>query len=152
MAATVESAAIAMESGIAAAMIVTTTVIAAAVKVIVDVSMRWAAVNGSAVARPISPARASIVAAPVIPAAVVGRTPVRVIPGSDAHEHATGKVAGTPIAVRRACVWIIRVVAIGADRLRSNGHRANSNADSDSHLRLCARGREKQNSQQSCIF
>ena len=104
------------------------------------------------VSGPISPARASIVAVPVIPAAVVGRTPVRVIPRPDTHEHAASKIARAPIAVRCACIGIIRVVAIRADRFRPDGRVHRPDAHPHRNLRLCARGREEQNSQQSCKF
>jgi len=83
-------------------------------------------------------------------AAVVARSPMGVIPRARANEHATHKIAGSPIAVRRTSVRIVGIVAVSADRLRSDIHGAYANPYSN----LCMRASsgKKQNPQQTCIF
>jgi len=133
----------AVESGVASAMV------AAAVDINMRVTMNWPAIHWATVpvARPVAPARARNIRMPVVARANVCAVPVRVIPRPHADEYAVCEVARSPVTIRRTRIRIICVVTIGADRLNSDGHRANSNPDSNSYLRLCARRREKQNSQ-----
>ena len=87
----------------------------------------------------------------VVPRPVVTRTPMRVIPRAHADEYATHKVVWTPIAVRRTGVRIIGIVAVSADRFRSDVHGAYANAYANLCMRATSSGKE-QNPQQSCIF
>jgi hypothetical protein len=73
----------------------------------------------------------SIIAAPV-----ETRTPVKAMkPRAGAYEEATHKVVRCVVAVRRASIRVIAVVAVGAHRSRTIVGWANSNADNHS-LRL----------------
>ena len=69
-------------------------------------------------------------------------------PGTYADKNAAIEVFGTVIAVRRASVWVISVVAVGAVGRRTdvsrrrNIARTNSNADAKSHLGMGGRARE----------
>jgi len=92
-----------------------------------------------------------VTGAAVVPRSVVARTPVGVIPRARANEHATRKVARSPIPVRRAGVRIIGIVAVSADRLRSDVHGAYANTYSNLCMRTASSGK-KQNPQQTCIF
>jgi hypothetical protein len=77
---------------------------------------------------------ASLEAASYIAASVggiVGMSPA-VIPGACADEDAAREPAWAIVAVRRASIWIIRVVAVSAHR-RASHDRANSHADSNSY-------------------
>ena len=89
--------------------------------------------------------------AAVVPRSVVAGTPMGVIPGARTNEHATHKVARPPIAVRGTGVRIIGIVAVSADRLRSDIHRAYANTYSNLRIRATRSGK-KQNPQQACIF
>ena len=93
----------------------------------------------------------SVTRAAVVPRSVGARTPMGVIPRARANEHATHKIAGSPVAVRRTGVRIIGIVAISADRLRSDIHGAYANTYSNLGMRATSSGK-KQNPQQTCIF
>jgi hypothetical protein len=88
-------------------------------------------------------ARASVEAGPTVVAAAVE-------PWAGADEDAAGKVARTVVAVRRAGVWVLSVVAIGADGCRANISRAThayahsdaAYSNADSHP-LCMRIRRE---------
>ncbi len=112
------SAAVAITATIAVAASVT---IPAAITIVVTV-----AISPEAIAIPVvAVSRPAIIAAPVVP----------VIPGAGAYEYAADKVAGPIIAIGRAFIWIIVVVAILADRSRSIRTGTYSNA----HGNLCGR-------------
>lgn len=69
-------------------------------------------------------------------------------PGAGADKNAAVKVCWSVITVRRASVWVVPVVAVGAvgrwtDVSRGrNVARTNSNADPKSNLGMCCRARE----------
>src|SRR5215469_13139777 len=92
-----------------------------------------------------------VTGAAVVPRSVVAGTPMDVIPRARANEHATHKVPRSPIAVRRTGVRIIGIVAVSADRLRSDVHGAYANAYSNLCMRATSSGK-KQNPHQTCIF
>jgi len=129
-----------------------TAMVSAAVKVIVHIAMHRAAVHGPAMSVPWPINRMRIIRTTVVARADISAVPVRVIPRTHTNEHAVHEVIRSPVTIRRARIRIIGVVTIGADRLNSDGHWADSNPDPYSDLCLCTRRCEKQNSQQSCIF
>jgi hypothetical protein len=53
----------------------------------------------------------------IVAAAIIA---VAVIPGTSANEDATGEVVGTVVTVRRAGVWVVTIIPIGADRGGTN--------------------------------
>jgi hypothetical protein len=59
-------------------------------------------------------------------------------PGAGANEHSACEPIRSVVAVGSASVWVVSVVAIGADRSRPHGNadRSHSNSDTDSDLRL----------------
>jgi hypothetical protein len=123
-------AAVAASIAISAAVAITATIavaapvaIPAAVTVVVTVAISPVARAIPVVAVP----RAAIIAAPVVP----------VIPRTGAYEDATDKIAGAVIAIGRAFIRIIVVVAILADRSRSI--RTVYRTYSDAHGNLCRR-------------
>src|SRR5579872_4290030 len=65
-----------------------------------------------------------------------------VVPGASADEDAADKPARAIVAVRRARVWVIRVVAVSADGRTNRGDHSgsDSNTDSDSNLGLGSAG------------
>jgi hypothetical protein len=69
-------------------------------------------------------------------------------PRTHADKNAAIEVFGTVIAVRRASIWVISVVAVAAVRRRTDVSRrrsiarTNSNADAKSHLGVGGRARE----------
>jgi hypothetical protein len=76
------------------------------------------------------------------------------IPGACADEDAAVEPVGSVIAVRGASVWIIRVIAIAADRCRVDdygGWIANFRADTDSDgdLGVCC-GHQSQRDRDQC--
>src|SRR5579862_9055852 len=50
----------------------------------------------------------------VVSAPVAGMAPAPTVPRADADEDAVIEPLGTVVAIRRAGIWVIRVVAIGA--------------------------------------
>jgi hypothetical protein len=88
---------------------------------------------------------------PVPPAPAMAPTPA--VPRADAEEDAIVKPLRPVIAVGRAGVWVIPVVAVGADRRRTV---SGSDADSNAHLRFGRRGhhasQKNHNSQHSQIL
>ena len=102
------------------------------------------------------PIAATIIASTIEATTVVWTAPVMsvvaVIPGAGADEDTVHKIIRAVVAVRRAGVGIISVVAIGANRGRANDHWA-TDCHADTHLRIGAASRgEEQNSKQSCVF
>jgi len=73
--------------------------------------------------------------------------PAPTIPGPGADEDAANKPVRTVVAVRRACVRIIRVVAIRANRRSSNSNWRN--IDADRNLGVCG-GHEHQAHAEKC--
>lgn len=106
------------------------------------------AVNGCPVAIAVIPvARAVTVTAIAVPGmAVISAAPVAVIPGARPDKDAVYEPARTVVAVWSASVWVIRVVAIRADRGRthSGNHRTYANAYRDLSMSASSEG-EKQN-------
>jgi len=90
---------------------------------------------------------AAIVAAEITIARPVAAVET-VEPGTYADKNAAIEVFGTVIAVRRASVWVISVVAVAADGRRTdvsrrrNIARTNSNAYAKSNLGIGSRARE----------
>ena len=141
----------AVESGVPSA------VETAAVNVTVCVAMHRGTVRRPAISmtRPVAPTwMRAIIATPVVVRTPVRRTPVSVIPRTYSDEHSIHEIAWRPVAVWGASIWVIRVVAVCAGRLRPDCRVRRSNPDPNSHRNLCLRirGGENQNSQQSCIF
>ena len=96
------------------------------------------------ISRAIGPSRTvvagpPIVAVPVVSRTPIGRVPVRVIPRTHANEHASHEIARSPVARRRACVRVIRIVAVSADWLWSYVRGSNSNPNRDLRLRADSR-------------
>jgi hypothetical protein len=67
-------------------------------------------------------------------------------PGTRANEDAAHKVVRSPISDGRASIRVGRVVAIGANRLSSDGHSHRAYANSNRNLRIRMPRDEKQNS------
>jgi len=102
------------------------------------------------------PIAATIIASTIEATTVVWTAPVMsvvaVIPGISADEDSVHKIIRAVVAVRRAGVGIISVVAIGANRGRANDHWA-TYCHADAHWCIGAASRgEEQNSKQSCVF
>jgi hypothetical protein len=92
---------------------------------------------------PISPARPiRITRTDVISIRVAPTTE----PGTCANEDAAHKVIRSPISDGRASIRVIRVVAIGANRLSTDGHSHRAYANSNRNLRIRMPRDEKQNS------
>jgi hypothetical protein len=89
-----------------------------------------------AAAIPVSPM--AVEASPVPISAAPVRMPIVSMepwPGSD--EHAVNKPLRAIVSVRRACIRVIRVVAVSANRRRPHrNHRPNSNPHAHPHLRI----------------
>ncbi len=85
---------------------------------------------------------AAIVAAAIETAPVIG-----VIPGAGTDKHAVNKVVRAVVAIRRATIRVIPVVAVGADRSRPVVRRTNSDADKHSLCMRRNRRREHANCQ-----
>ena len=110
-----------------------------------------AIVSTASVVTAVSVVAVAIVAATTVEAATIVTTAVvaTVEPGAGADEDAADEVVRAIVAVWSACVRIVAVVTVGADR-----RRAVDGAHSNGHANLgvgAARG-EKQNSQQCNIF
>jgi hypothetical protein len=87
----------------------------------------------------------SIVAVPVVTMTPVVGTPIAKIPGACADEDAVHEPARAIVAIGGASVRIVAVVAVGADRSRTNNGAANGHADSDLRMGTADCG-EQQNS------
>lgn len=74
-----------------------------------------------------------------IAAAVVRAAVEAMEPRAGADEYSVHEVVRAPISIRRANVWSIRVVAVGANRRCTNRHAHRTNSDSYSHWYLRAR-------------
>ena len=74
----------------------------------------------------------------IVAVAVESRvTPVVVvIPGAGTDEGAADEPVRPVVAVRRACVGVIRVVAVGAGWFHTDGHGSDTHANSYANLRL----------------
>jgi hypothetical protein len=72
-----------------------------------------------AVAATVAPAGATIVAASPTPTAA---SPISVIPRAGADEYAASEPVRTVVAIRRASVRVISVVAVRANRSRANSY------------------------------
>jgi hypothetical protein len=67
-------------------------------------------------------------------------------PGTRANEDAAHKVVRSPISDGRASIGVIRVVAISANRLSTDGHSHRAYANSNCNLRIRMPRDKKQNS------
>jgi hypothetical protein len=101
----------------------------------------------------------SVVAAEITIAGPVIAAVETVEPGTRADKNAAIEVFGSVIAVGRASVWVVSVVAVGAVGRRTdvsrrrNIARTNSNADAKSHLGIGGRARENyEKPEQTKIF
>lgn len=74
-----------------------------------------------------------------IAAAIVRAAVEAMEPRAGADEYSVHEVVRAPISIRRASVWSIRVVAVGANRRCTNRHAHRTNSDSYSHSYLRAR-------------
>jgi hypothetical protein len=102
-----------------------------------------------AIGRPVGVARTTVKASAVVTSAIVGMAIkcAAVIPRSGADENSANEPARTVVAIRRAGIRIIAIVAIGADRRSADTCIHRSNADTDSYLCLSAAcSHKKQNS------
>lgn len=78
-------------------------------------------------------------------------------PRTGADKNAADEPIRAVVAVGRACIRVVIVVAVCADRAGANRdwaadsdcHRANSYTDADAHLRVCIRRREERQSENS---
>jgi hypothetical protein len=86
---------------------------------------------------PTIPTAMTVEAMSIVTTAVVWMTIEPVEPRAGADEYSVHKVIRSPIAVRRARVRGIRIVAVSANRRRADrhSHRSYSDSYSDSHLR-----------------
>jgi hypothetical protein len=76
---------------------------------------------------------AAVITAAIVTATVETRTPIKAVePRAGADKEAVCKVVWAVVAVRRAIIWVIPVVAVGANRSRPVVARTNSDADNHS--------------------
>jgi hypothetical protein len=94
------------------------------------------------------PGSISITGATIIAVSVIAA----VIPRASADEHAAYKPVRSVIAIRRAGVGIISVIAIRADGSCTDARIHWADADAHGNLRVCGPRRKQQNPQQCCIF
>ncbi len=105
----------------------------------------------AAVSAPIAISPATV--GPAGPAIVAATAPA-VIPGACADKHAAYEPVRSIVAVRRAGIGCISVIAISTDRRGANPgiHRADSNPNSHANLRLRVARAQQKNSQQNHVF
>jgi hypothetical protein len=94
---------------------------------------------------------------PVVPTTVVATTietapVIAVIPRAGANENSTHKIVWPVVAVRRASIRVVSIVAVGAYRSGTVVGRADSNADNHSLRMRRNRCQEHANCQQTHIF
>ncbi len=100
------------------------------------------------IAKPVTTTESAIIVAAEITIAGPVAAVETVEPRTHSDKNAAIEVFGTVIAVRRASVWVISVVAVAAVRGRTdvsrrrNIARTNSNAYANSHLGIGGRARE----------
>jgi hypothetical protein len=97
-----------------------------------------------AIAGPITPARTirvsrtAVVAAAIPSVAVESVSIISVKPGARADEHATYEVVGPVVAIGSACIRIVAVVTVSADRCRSDADRYGAYTYPHGNLCVCA--------------
>jgi hypothetical protein len=118
----------------AAAVSATTTVEAATAAncaTAADCYVRSTAVEAADCAASCEPATVKATTATVEPAPESTSTESTVEPRASSDEDATGEVARTVVAVRRAGIRVIPIVSVGADRSRADIARTDAHADCD---------------------
>lgn len=76
--------------------------------------------------------------APIEAAAIESRPTIEAVePRAGADEDAVRKPAWPVVAVRRARVWVIRIVAVSADGWTIRGDHSGSDSNTDSYSNLC---------------
>lgn len=73
-------------------------------------------------------------------------------PRACANENAAHEPVRAVVAIRRACIWSVSVIAIRAIRSSTDGNAYRPYADSNSNLRLRIRQRQRQHRKQCQIF
>ena len=94
----------------------------------------------------------TVIAATIIATTVEAAAVVPVIPGAGADKDTADEVVRAVVAVGCAGVWIVAVVAVGADRSRADGAVNGAYPDGNANLRVGITRGKKQNSQQCNIF
>jgi hypothetical protein len=106
-----------------------------------------------AVTRPITVSWSKTIAGATIPAtSVIAASPVSVIPRPGTDKRAAYEPAWTVVAVWRAGVRIIPIVAVGADGSRTDACVNRTDANADGNLGMRSPCGKKQNPQQCSIF
>jgi hypothetical protein len=96
-----------------------------------DCYVRSTAVEAADCAASCEPATVKATTATVEPAPESTSTESTVEPRASSDEDATGEVARTVVAVRRAGIRVIPIVSVGADRSRADIARTDAHADCD---------------------
>src|SRR5467141_557183 len=95
----------------------------------------------------------SVVPTSIITTTIEARTSVEAMkPRAGANENSTYKIVWPVVAIRRASIRVIPIVAVGAHRSRPVVGRADSNADNHSLRMRRNRCQEHANCQQTHIF
>jgi len=123
-----------MSAAVTAAAVSATTSVEAATAAncaAADCYVRSTAVEAADCAASCEPATVKATTATVEPAPESTSTESTVEPRASSDEDATGEVARTVVAVRRAGIRVIPIVSVSADRSRADIARTNAHADCD---------------------
>jgi hypothetical protein len=137
-----------MEIAIAAESVASVESSAMEVTPTVEIALAMEIAEPVTISEPVMITESVVVAAEITIAGPVIAAVETVEPGTRADKNAAIEVFGSVIAVGRASVWVISVVAVAAVGRRTdvsrrrNIARTNSNADAKSHLGIGGRARE----------